>query len=237
MYLGAGYDGYGRLANLFFGHILGYMMIWGKRFDWSFRDICEGCLLRICNTEFHHKGSWVIGKWLKIKFWQSSPGNMPKESFKCLLWKQHYNIEKKHCSFSIPHSYKVTKITLSYNVAKTAKERSKGVSKQQTLQCQCIGGLRKYLKADVWVSFTFSKTIWIAFWVSFTFSKIMWTNVNMFPLFTFFNYETVPVYCLHSISTACLILVEKSKVLDAAAAQSLFIEKVFGVPTIQSRVN
>ena len=59
----------------------------------------------------------------------------------------------------------------------------------------------------------------------------------MFPLFTFFNYETVPVYCLHSISTACLILVEKSKVLDAAAAQSWFIEKVFGVPTIQSRVN
>ena len=103
-------------------------------------------------------------------------------------------------------------------------ERSKGVSTQQTLQCQCIGGLQKYLKADVWVSFIFSKTIWIAFWESFTFSKNMWTNVNMFSLFTLFNYETVPVYCLCSTSTACLILVKKSKVLDAAAAQTWFLE-------------
>ena len=47
------------------------------------------------------------------------------------------------------HTLKVTQITLSYNVAKTAMERSKGVSTQQTLQCQCIGGLQKYLKGDV----------------------------------------------------------------------------------------
>ena len=100
----AGSDGYGRS---FFGWICarlksGIQDDMGKEFDWSFRDISERCLLRICNTEFHHKGSWVIGKWLKIKCWQSSPGNMSMESFKCLLCKQHCYIEKKHCSFSIP---------------------------------------------------------------------------------------------------------------------------------------
>ena len=46
MYLGAGSDGYGRLANLFFGHILGYMMIWEKDFIEAFvifvKDVCSG---------------------------------------------------------------------------------------------------------------------------------------------------------------------------------------------------
>ena len=44
--MGAESDGYGRLSNLFFGQILGYMMIWGKNLIEAFviflKDVCSG---------------------------------------------------------------------------------------------------------------------------------------------------------------------------------------------------